>query len=152
MAGFCAQTPVLTLRSVSVCGLAALGGHPVAFHLFLPQPCAVHYMPLEECRRGAAKRERVLRSAHEGEKSRLFFGVISRSGTVRLHVGASFFTYGWQRHGQSDLITPTYFHCRLITSPTDFFLVLRRQHSSVSLPFGVLYALTDSLWYQSQTA
>lgn len=29
---------------------------------------AVHYMPLEECRRGAAKRERVFMSAHEVEK------------------------------------------------------------------------------------
>lgn len=40
-------------------------------------------MQLEECRRGAAKRERVFRSAHEGGRKKIgFFSVISRSGTV----------------------------------------------------------------------
>lgn len=38
----------------------------VAFFTFSsPRPRAVHYMQLEECRRGAAKRERVFMNAHE---------------------------------------------------------------------------------------
>lgn len=55
---------------------------------------ALHYMQLEECRRGAAKRERVFVSAHDGGRVSVvvlvvvvvvleaFFSVISRRGTV----------------------------------------------------------------------
>lgn len=77
-----------------------------------PSPVAVHYMPLEECRRGAAKRERVLRSAHGGRRrTRLFFWVqfFAQRLHGELHVIASFFTYRWQRHDWSALITSTYF-------------------------------------------
>lgn len=46
----------------------------LGFYLFFPQCCAVHYMQLEECRRGAAKRERVFMSAHKRrEKNAPFF-------------------------------------------------------------------------------
>lgn len=76
MASFSMLTPVFTADVQRSIGKVATA----AFYLFFPQSCAVHYMQLEECRRGAAKRERVFRSALEGGKR--LFSVISRSGTV----------------------------------------------------------------------
>lgn len=88
------QTPVFSAVGVRVRTCSAVIVKVSSFLPFLPPVlCAVHYMQLEECRRGAAKRERVLMSAHgerEGggggerreEEKKGFFSVISRSGTV----------------------------------------------------------------------
>lgn len=70
-------------------------------------------MPLEECRRGAAKRVNACSGARtEGEEETAIFfvcAIFRAAAAPWLHVSASFFTYRWQRHGWSVLITSTYF-------------------------------------------
>lgn len=84
------------------------------FTFFLPQPCcsslyAAGRMSTWSCQ----TRERVLRSAHGWRRrnSAIFCvcSFLAQRLHRELHVSASFFTYRWQRHGWSVLITSTYF-------------------------------------------
>lgn len=128
VARFCAADACFSLRSVVRVRTCSARRRPLSrFSPFSsPSPVAVHYMPLEECRRGAAKRERVLRSAHGGRRrTRLFFfGCnFSRSGcTVSCtSVRASLRIGGKGTTGLPLLPRPTSKR-HLITSRSDFFL------------------------------
>lgn len=109
------RTPVLPPRSMVRVRTCSARRWPLSrFSPFSsPSPVSVHYMPLEECRRGAAKRVNACSGARteSEEETRLFFWVqfFAQRLHGELHVSASFFTYRWQRHDWSVLITSTYF-------------------------------------------
>lgn len=108
------RTPVFRCGRWSVCGLAALGGgHSVAFHLFPPPAllqftiCRWKNVDVELPNVNACSGART-----EGEEELGYFFWVqffAQRLHGELHVSASFFTYRWQRHDWSALITSTYF-------------------------------------------